>query len=87
MVFPVLFRFVQRIVISVVIVLQSFTIAHPADRMSLLLLLVCCMDGKFVAENPRSSLVFSYETFLQAVRLLKRAFLKARVGLTSWGRL
>lgn len=45
--------------------------------MSLVLLLVCCMDGKFVAENPHSTLVFLYEPFLKAVRLLKQASLKA----------
>ena len=54
--------------------------------MSLLLLLVCCMDGKFVAENPHSTLVFLYEPFLKAVRLLKQASLKAwlveKKGLT-----
>lgn len=45
-------------------------------RMSLLLLLVCCMDGKFMAENPGSSLVFLYQPFLAAVRMLRAAGLK-----------
>lgn len=44
--------------------------------MSLLLLLVVCMDGKFVAENPASSLVFAYKPFVDAVRKLKLVGLK-----------
>lgn len=45
--------------------------------MSLLLLLAVAMDGIFVAENPGSSLVFMYKTFQNAIRLLKRAGIKA----------
>lgn len=44
--------------------------------MSLLLLVVCCMDGIFVGENPGSSLVFTYNIFLAAVRKLKQAGIK-----------
>ena len=46
--------------------------------MSLILLLVVCMDGIFLAENPGSSLVFMYEMFLEAVRMLKKAGIKVR---------
>ena len=53
----------------------------PLDvRMSLLLLLVCAADGRFVGENPGSSLVFSYHVFLEAVRLLRAVGIKARLG-------
>jgi len=34
------------------------------------------MDGKFMAENPGSSLVFLYQPFLAAVRMLRAAGLK-----------
>jgi len=44
--------------------------------MSLLFLVVCCMDGIFVGENPGSSLVFTYNIFLAAVRKLKQAGIK-----------
>ncbi len=50
----------------------------PCIRMSLLLILICCMDGKFVAENPSSSLVFTYKPFLEAVRILRLAGVKVR---------
>lgn len=46
--------------------------------MSLILLLVCCMDGKFIAENPSSTLVFYYHAFLNAVRKLRAASIKDR---------
>lgn len=46
--------------------------------MSLIFLLICCMDAKFVGENPGSSLVFCYHAFLRAVALLKKAGIKAR---------
>ena len=41
------------------------------------MLLICCMDGKFVAENPGSSLVFLFNAFLSAVKKLRKAGVKA----------
>ena len=61
------------------------------SRMSLLILLCVCMDGKFLLENPGSTLIFMYYLFLRAVRLLKAVghkvgLLKASLQKDSWSK-
>lgn len=46
-------------------------------RLGLLLLLLACMDGHFIIEQPGSSLFFHYVYVQEAFALMKFAGLKA----------
>ena len=51
---------------------------YSPGRLGQLLLLVACMDGHFLVEQPGSSLFFHYVYIREAFALLKLAGLKAR---------
>ena len=51
-------------------------------RMALLKLLICCMDSGFVLENPMTSKMFDYCWLVEAIRLLRKAGIKAGRGST-----